>query len=375
MSSILIYNASWHTFGGGEKYACAMADALASTGRYAITLLIEDPSITKEKLSRYFNLSLERVTLEHISRTSVRKRLASADIAVIVSNFRSFGNPAKKNVYVLQIPYPSLSPTRIAQSALGGKIREAGKDLYRRALLSTARESDLVLVYSHFVRDVLAHCHNINATVLHPAIDDFAAPTQKEYSILSVGRIFRGLYNDKRYDMLVEAFRKLRERLPHTSWMYHIVGSCANDPESQRYLDELRAAAVGHPIYFHVNTPYDELRDYYNRASLFWHAAGYGIDEERFPEHAEHFGMSTVEAMSAGCVPIVVNRGGQKEIVSHGESGYLWNTPDELVDRTIALMDDPALRASMQQRVRTRFHDFDQRHFSERLVSLFNSLS
>jgi glycosyltransferase involved in cell wall biosynthesis len=225
------------------------------------------------------------------------------------------------------------------------------------------------------VRDVLERHHAIRANVLYPAIDDFSGTAEKEYILLSVGRFFRGLYNDKRYDMLVASFKKLREQLPHTSWTYHLVGSCANDSESQRYLEELRAASVGHPIYFHVNSPYEELRQYYSRASLFWHAAGYGVNENVRPEHAEHFGMSTVEAMSAGCIPVVVNRGGQKEIVTHGESGYLWNTPDELVDRTIALMGNPDLRTAMQVQARTRFHDFDQRHFSDRLIPLFNTLN
>jgi glycosyltransferase involved in cell wall biosynthesis len=98
------------------------------------------------------------------------------------------------------------------------------------------------------------------------------------------------------------------------------------------------------------------------------------VDEARYPERTEHFGMSTVEAMSAGCVPVVVNKGGQKEIVSHGKSGYLWNTLDELVDQTVLLMNDPEHRSRMRQHARERFHDFDRQHFSSRVISLFNQL-
>jgi glycosyltransferase involved in cell wall biosynthesis len=374
VKSTLIYNASWHTFGGGEKYLCALADVLSRTGRYDVTLLIDNPSITKETLSRYFNLTLQRVSVRNANSKEVPSLLSQADIGVVVSNFRSFDNRAKRNVYILQIPYAGITPARILGRIMHGNIREAGKDLFRKALLHTARDSDLVLVYSEFVRDVLRSNHGINAQVLYPSIDDFSGQTSKENIILSVGRFFRGLYNDKRYDVLIEAFKKLREHLPRTSWTYHLVGSCGSDADSQHYLAELRVAATGHPIHFHVNSSYEDLRRYYNQAEIFWHAAGYGVDEARYPERTEHFGMSTVEAMSAGCVPVVVNKGGQKEIVSHGKSGYLWNTVDELVEHTASLMNDADRRETMRGHARERFHDFDRQHFSIKLISLFNQL-
>lgn len=192
--------------------------------------------------------------------------------------------------------------------------------------------------------------------------------------ILSVGRFFRGLYNDKRYDVLIEAFKRLRERFHNTSWTYHIVGSCGSDAQSEVYVNELRNAAAGHPIYLHINAPYEDVQLYYNQAEIFWHAAGYDVDEQRFPERTEHFGMSTVEAMSAGAIPIVISRGGQKEIVSHGKSGYLWNTLDELLESTSTLIDNPEMRRTMRQQARTRFYDFDREHFSSNLISLFKKL-
>ena len=374
MKSLVVYNASWHTFGGGEKYVCTLADALSGTGRYDVTLLIDRPSITKENLRRYFNLGLERVTIRSTTSRQVPSLLSEADIGVVVSNFRSFGNRAKKNIYILQIPYPRITGLRVASRMLRGEFREAGKDLFRRSLLGTAREADLVLVYSEFVRDVLRRSHRLTSEVLYPAIDDFADPMPKEHIILSVGRIFRGLYNDKRYDIQIEAFKQLRQLIPNTSWTYHVVGSCGADAASRRYLDELRSASTGHPIYFHINSSYEELRRCYGQAAIFWHAAGFGIDEELHPEGTEHFGMSTVEAMTAGCAPVVINKGGQKEIVSHGKSGYLWNTRDELLGYTASLINDHECRRAMRQHAQERARDFDRSHFSGRLTSLFTHL-
>ena len=44
--------------------------------------------------------------------------------------------------------------------------------------------------------------------------------------------------------------------------------------------------------------------------------------------------MTTAEAMSAGCIPIVVNKGGQREIVDEGVNGFKWDSIDELVEKT-----------------------------------------
>lgn len=54
------------------------------------------------------------------------------------------------------------------------------------------------------------------------------------------------------------------------------------------------------------------------------HAKGLFVDEEKSSDLLEHFGITTVETMSAGCVPIVINRG-QPEIVKEG-TGYVWYT-------------------------------------------------
>ena len=51
----------------------------------------------------------------------------------------------------------------------------------------------------------------------------------------------------------------------------------------------------------------------------------------------EHFGMTTVEAMSAGCIPVVINKGGQKEIVT-SDCGYTWDDPKQLVSYTEQLL-------------------------------------
>ncbi|MBI4534869.1 MAG: glycosyltransferase [Ignavibacteriae bacterium] len=373
--SVCVYSPYWANFGGGEKYIASVADVLAASGQYNVTLLASDSSITKEKLRGYFNIPLERIRFETIGRNSIARRLGAADIAFIVSNFRSYGTPGKRTVYVLQIPYGPIEPLSIATKALKHGLSEALKDCSRVLLLRAARRSDAVLVYSHFVAETLRRHHRVDATVLYPPIDDFRLETQKRKTILSVGRFFRGLYNDKRYDILIDAFKQLYQRLGDAAWEYRLVGSCTTDNPSQKYLAELRERARGYPISFHVNSSFEDLRHHYNDATLFWHAAGYCIDDERNPDRVEHFGMTTVEAMSAKCVPIVMNKGGQKEIVSHDESGYLWNTLDEVVEYSLRVIRNPDLLTRMQLAARNRSTEFNLSRFSRQLLQFIQSLT
>ena len=87
----------------------------------------------------------------------------------------------------------------------------------------------------------------------------------------------------------------------------------------------------------------------YSTSAVYWHASGFGEDDQREPEKYEHFGITTVEAMAAGCVPVVIAKGGQPEIVQHGKNGFLWNTLEELQQSTLQLMQDPALASSLSQ--------------------------
>jgi glycosyltransferase involved in cell wall biosynthesis len=163
--------------------------------------------------------------------------------------------------------------------------------------------------------------------------------------------------------------------MPDRTWEYHLVGSSGSDPASHAFLSWLENASRDFPVRIHANASYDELKQYYQRATFFWHAAGYGIDEDAYPDRTEHFGMSTVEAMSAGCVPLVVNAGGQKEIVSHGKSGYLWNTVDELIRGTLDLMQNPGHLPILQHEARKRFADFSPEKFVGHTLSLFQQIA
>ena len=374
MKNVAIYNPGWQAFGGGEKYACSIAESLSRAAGVRVRLLVTKQNISKERLTQYFNVDLANVDLVKMRPGEVRQSLAQADLGVVIFNFRLFGFPSKRNVYVMQIPYARLSFGGILKRFLKGEFVEAVKDPYRKYVLSAVRRSDKILVYSKFVRDVLKEYHGISSEVLYPPIDDFRTNGTKENVVLSVGRFFSGLFNDKRHDVLIDSFKRLSDQLGDHRWRYNLVGSCTDDQPSQEYLASLKEAAKGYPIHFYVNMAYEELKRQYNTATLFWHAAGFGIDEAVAPESTEHFGMTTVEAMSAACIPIVMNKGGQKEIVQHGVNGFLWDSTDELVRITADVMQGRTETDNLRNEARRRFEDFNREKFDDGIARMVRPL-
>jgi len=198
-----------------------------------------------------------------------------------------------------------------------------------------------VLVYSEFVKNVVQASWNPGSLeVLSPYVDlnDFQ-PAKKEPIILNVGRFFRHTTsNTKRQDVVIDAFKKLVDKGVLPDYSLVLIGNVDPNKDSEEYLQELKEMAHGYHVNFLTDLSYDKLRDYYSRSQFYWHAAGYGVDQKKNPENTEHFGMTTLEAMASGCIPLVVPYGGQKEIVN--DATLFWETIDELYERMYNLMHE-----------------------------------
>ena len=215
---------------------------------------------------------------------------------------------------------------------------------------------DRVLANSRYTQRWIAELWGRESDVLYPPVT-LVEPAHKDPVIVSVGRFFRpGTGHNKKQLEMVGAFRRLVESGAADGWEYHLVGGCASEHRS--YVDDVRAAAEGLPVHLHLDASGAALRRLYGRASLFWHAAGLGEDADRHPERYEHFGITTVEAMSAGAVPVVIDAAGQVEIVEQGVSGYRFAGLDGLVAHTAHLIADPAWRAELSARARERARRF-----------------
>jgi glycosyltransferase involved in cell wall biosynthesis len=180
-----------------------------------------------------------------------------------------------------------------------------------------------------------------------------------------VGRFSTMAHTKKQMEM-IGMFQQLHLRLP--TWRYACVGGLNTRAENHAYFERVREAAKGYPALVEANVSRANVKDLFARAKIFWHATGLDEDQNTHPELAEHFGIATVEAMAAGCVPVVINRGGQANIVQHGQTGYLWNTPEELQHYTELLAGDDVLWERMSAAARQRAQHFSRERFIEQMT-------
>lgn len=224
-----------------------------------------------------------------------------------------------------------------------------------------------VISNSYFVKSFIDDTFHLKSLVIPPPVRPIPEKSvKKENIILTVGRFTQGM-NMKKQEELIQVFKNMYDD-GLDGWRFVLIGSTL--PQDAKFLEFLRKKANKYPIEILSDIPWTELIEYYQKAKIYWHGAGYGEDLRQHPERAEHFGISTVEAMSAGCVPIVFNGGGQKEIVENGECGFVWDSQDELQLRTRSVIKNKQLRTDMSAQAKKRALVFSDKKFIKSIADL-----
>jgi glycosyltransferase involved in cell wall biosynthesis len=361
-----LYNLRLDQRGGGEKRTLVLADDLSRD--HDVYLLTNEPA-DLAALGRYFGVDLSRVRVVLLRRYPkwfvravrgwhVRVSLFAAQLehyfAVRARRLDVFLNmtfgsdliaPARCGVYMCMFPqrptgayHPARWYGRLAHRLLDGLERLAFGRRVADALASYA----VITANSRFTAEWVGRRWGRPADVVYTVCEDMGPPAPKEKLILTVGRFqpdWGGTFQ-KRQDRLLEVFRGLTAA-HQAGWELCFAGSVPSRPAARRLVDGLIRAATGLPVRFALDVPVEELRTLYQRAAVYWHATGYGSPPDERPENQEHFGQTTVEAMSAGAVPVVIGTGGQPEIVTHGVDGYLWDDLAGLARYTERLIADP----------------------------------
>lgn len=200
---------------------------------------------------------------------------------------------------------------------------------------------DKVLTHSEFVKKWTLRYWKKYAELLYPPVEMLyrkynLKKWKKEKMICSVGRFFT-LGHGKKQEVMIEAFKKLYAQ-GYTDWRLHLVGGLSSESSSLEFAKRLKHMAFGYPIYLHFNVTRRKVEEIYLKSSIYWHAGGFGEKENENPVRFEHFGISPVEAMSAGCIPILFDGGGLTEIikiVGLRKDLYLFSSVEQLIDKTI----------------------------------------
>lgn len=377
------------TVGGSACYAAVLAEALSR--EHQVELVHHNPVVTVEHLVSVSGTDLSAIKLRcepiqdfnPASKNPLRRyRQAREWYASLSQPYELFinlvhGLPPFCHAPngVLVVLFPAFVPDHLLASGAQSKSRSLRQRLespyhvweWKRRLNSYQGR----VAISEFTRLWTKRRWGIDTTIIYPPTDPHFQTTTKRDKILSVGR-FADSGVRKRQREMMRTFQRM-QTAREAGWEYLCVGGLGDVAEDHAYFKQVESSANGFAARVEANVARDDLQAMYESAKIFWHAAGYQ-ESDADPMLMEHFGIVTVDAMAAGCVPVVINRGGQAEIVEHGTNGFLWDTLDELRDYSLLLTRDEALREQMAQAARERSRHFSRDAFVKRFSHLLQPM-
>lgn len=389
-----------YRFGGTESYTAALLEVLQSLfPDSCITVVTESlknshpltagelvdqlnkafgTSISKENLSlSYFNFGkkmpsffahgirqrLSNIILNKKNFSRIKKiaSLAEGSDLFINTSFLLIPGAAKENLAVIHFP--------LITSSQCGFIKRTLKNIFYFGKIQNlenrfALTYDRFLPNSEFTASWLKRYWNIPAekiTVLYPPVNAVRSSASKNKNqILVCSKIAR----IKCIDKLVEAYKNSPVLKEKASLV--VAGSVLGVDKA--FVKKLQA--IEPSVRFVFDPSREELENLYAESGIFWHAKGLGSNN---PLDFEHFGMTTVEAMSAGCIPVVINKGGQKEIVTE-DCGLRWDSIEEMVQQTERIVLSEDSFAKMRECSSSRSLLYCKESFKNRFETILSDL-
>lgn len=306
-----IFNPYWDTLGGGERYTASVVSLLLKNG-YSVDIEWSEKRLLKQITSR-FNIDITKArVVDSINRGE------NYDFCFWLSDGSIPTLKSRTNLLHFQFPFQNTQ-----QNVLFNKMK-----LFR---------IKSIVVNSEFTKGFIDKEYGVNSEVIYPPVDikNFKAG-KKENLIIYIGR-FSQLTQSKNQHILVEAFKKMYDG-GLKDWKLVLAGG--GEVGSEKYLEKLKSQAKSYPISIIVSPSFNVIQELYSKAKIFWSAVGMDIDEKKDPLKVEHFGLTLVEAMSSGCIPIVTPKGGFKEIIINNENGIFWENTNDLIKQTTNLISN-----------------------------------
>ena len=212
------------------------------------------------------------------------------------------------------------------------------------------RRMDAIIATS----DLSASFLKRKATVILHGVDTdrYAPPADRASAFAEAGlpgRYAVGCFGrvraQKGTDVFVDAMCRLLPRYPDFSGI--VVGAIT--PEQQGFADDLKrrieAAGISQRFLMTGEVPIEEVPRWYRRLAIY-----------AFTSRNEGFGLTLIEAMSAGAALVASRAGAAEVVVEDGVTGMLTapGDVDALAAALEPLMRDPAAAAAMGERGRAR---------------------
>ncbi len=353
-------------FGGGEKYLLDTAMAMSELGHdVSIAVSSKEPlpeskqKQIRKSYEKFLNYDLSAVDFINTpigTHTNIVKRLLwthQFDCLFYLTDGSLFFSMARRNILHIQVPLKLDKSGYMEQLKLKNWQVKTTNSKFTKKVVEQTWPVDISLVHQPMVE--------VNK------IGDGVNINEKQKVILNVGRFFSQLHS-KRQDILVRIFKRLINKHPKEleGWKLVLVGSV----EDKEFAQEVAKSAQGLPVEIYHDVSRSELINWYRQSSIYWHATGYRVNPLKEPEKVEHFGITTVEAMAAANVPLVIGKGGQKEVVGSFFEDWTWLTQQDCMTKTYQVIKNKDLRERLQKQAVMQAQKFGSQNFKNKVKQI-----
>jgi glycosyltransferase involved in cell wall biosynthesis len=354
-----------NVYGGGEFVAIAIANTLAENNRDVV--LFSAQEINPEAIRNYFGepLNPKIQTIKqptHFAprgpidfyQTIIHSYIAKSKCATFVDAFSNCVYPWTQVTYI-HYPYlnrtafrsnfPYLSNPRINQAATVPEV------ILEKNLIDYKKR--LIIANSHYTAHEVEAFSKKPVEVIYPP---FAS---------NISEIGKTTTKNPDENLVVTTSRldsnKLLERIPLIAQQtdktihYAVIGRLYNQPVLDYLQSVVRKLGVEDRVKFYPNASAQQKIELLKKAKIYLHTMV-----------GEHFGISIVEAMALGCIPIVHDSGGMVEFVSEQYRYQTVNDAAEKICREMA-----GWSGSKADEAKAIADRFSLPHFSERFMRLF----
>jgi len=190
--------------------------------------------------------------------------------------------------------------------------------LMRKFLNNIKNENVHLISNSKFVCESIKKQFDKNSTIIYPPVDlhEFQNTSNKKKSILTVSRFSP----EKNLDTAI----KITSQIDAT---HTIIGNTKTRANEIHYVQlKLKRQQSASNIVLLKNVERTQVIQHMNLSKVYFHTS------------SETFGISVVESMAAGCIPIVPNNSGHQETVPFPELRYDPNNPSQAREKIVLFL-------------------------------------
>lgn len=194
------------------------------------------------------------------------------------------------------------------------------------------------------------HEENIKQKEVKKVKELYNIKSRKDFIIIYVGR----LAQEKNIEFLLKAHKKLSKK---DNIKLLIVG---DGPDREKYIKDAEKLGISEAVIFAGKVPQNEIQYCYNCADIFVTAS-----------KSETQGLTLIEAMAAGVIPLCINDQVFNKILPESN---LFNNEDEYINKIMQFTENRKLIKKEKSEFRKLSENYSSKKYAERVLKLYREV-